>query len=194
MNGLFCGHCSERFVAWTAIFLLGGAVGCAQMKGPESVSELYEESLRAYAVGDYQRAAIGLAEVVERVPSDHEAWFRLGNAYVRTNRPIAAADAYENAVLRDPKHAHAWFNLSVTRTRIAANSFLQMSRNIDPEDPLQNLAFEMAEKLLDTLEAPAGNQGAVSDRETPGRVDGAQTGDDLPEPGLGGGANSGAVP
>ena len=141
-----------RLVVCLAVF----APGCATLSDdPQSISDLYEDSLRAYAQKDYKLAAVGLAKVVERVPSDAEAWFRLGNAYSRTNRPRQAAAAYQQSVLKNPRHARAWYNLGLTQTRIAANSYLEMSRHLEDGDPLRDVALRMAEALLETLDGPA---------------------------------------
>ncbi|MEM9174062.1 MAG: tetratricopeptide repeat protein [Myxococcota bacterium] len=135
-----------------AIALLG--TGCAQLpslSSPEPATELYDRSLRAYASKDYRLAALLLEKVVERVPSDAEAWFRLGNAYSRTDRPRDAVRAYQQAVLKKNDHERAWYNLGIVQTRIAANSFLEMSASLDPEDPMKALALDMAEALLAAL-------------------------------------------
>ena len=123
--------------------------------GPGAISARYEESVRAYAEGDFEAAAAGFEEIVTHVPANAEAWYRLGNSYGRIDRPRDAATAYEQAVVRDPQHARAWYNLSIVRTRMAANSFLEMSRSLPPGDPLREIALEMADALLDSLEGRA---------------------------------------
>jgi len=150
-----------------ASFLMAGLLclqaGCATVlervtgrgDGPGAISARYEESVRAYAEGDFEAAAAGFEEIVTHVPANAEAWYRLGNSYGRIDRPRDAATAYEQAVVRDPQHARAWYNLSIVRTRMAANSFLEMSRSLPPGDPLREIALEMADALLDSLEGPA---------------------------------------
>ena len=140
---------------WVAFVAVACAAvsGCALLGPSEApISEVHEKSLRAYAQKDYRAAALYLEEVVERVPSDSESWFRLGNAYSRTNRPRQAVAAYQQAVLKDSSHDRAWYNLGIVQTRIAANSFLEMSEHLDAGNPLRGVALDMADALLETLE------------------------------------------
>ena len=61
-----------------------------------------------------------------------------------------------------------WYNLGITQTRIAANSFIEMSRHLEPEDPLRQVALEMADALLGSLEGPA--RGESADRGGDGEI------------------------
>jgi len=144
-------------------------VGCASLTSqPEPVSDLYARSMRAYAAKDYRLAALLLERVVERVPGDAEAWFRLGNSYGRTDRPRLAVAAYQQAVLKRSSHERAWYNLGIVQTRIAANSFLEMSAHLEPQDPLRQVALDMAEALMTALEERSRpNFAAPTDAEPP---------------------------
>jgi len=74
-------------------------------------------------------------------------WFRLGNIYVRTNRPVAAINLYREAVLRDPKYGKAWYNLSIVQLKQTAYSLNEMLLYTDINDPLYDKAKNMLEGI-----------------------------------------------
>jgi cytochrome c-type biogenesis protein CcmH/NrfG len=92
--------------------------------------------------GDYQI-------LVQELPEIAEHWFRLGNIYVRTNRPVAAVNLYREAVLRDPKHAKAWFNMSIVQLKQSAHSLIEMLLFVDISDPM----YSKAKSLLDGIQS-----------------------------------------
>ena len=87
--------------------------------------------------------------LIQELPEIALHWFRLGNIYVRTNRPVAAIKLYREAVLRDPTYAKAWFNMSIVQLKQTAYSLNEMLLYTDKNDPL----YSKANKLLDGIQS-----------------------------------------
>lgn len=147
------------------IFLVGA--GCASPLNSSSgeLGELYMESLRAYSAGDLAKAEYGLEEITERVPSESQAWFKLGNIYAQTQRPRLAVEAYQEALLRNPDLGKAWYNMGVVQLRQAANSFVSLTRHVPETDPLNPLASELAEKTMGVLGRVPAPQPVIDEAE-----------------------------
>ncbi|MBT7950315.1 MAG: tetratricopeptide repeat protein, partial [Gammaproteobacteria bacterium] len=86
--------------------------------------------------------------LLQQLPDIPLHWFRLANIYVRTNRPDAAVKLYREAVLRDPKYAKAWFNLSIVQLKQSAYSLNEMLLYVDRNDPM----YSKGKKLLDGIQ------------------------------------------
>jgi tetratricopeptide (TPR) repeat protein len=105
--------------------------------------ELKEKTDQAYMNDDLVTSEKGYEILIQDVPTEAENWFRLGNIYVRTNRPVAAINLYREAVLRDPKYSKAWYNLSIVQLKQTAYSLNEMLLYTDINDPLHTKAKEM---------------------------------------------------
>jgi len=104
----------------------------------------YTESRIIEAVQLYQ-------QVVERVPADSDAWFRLGNAYAQQGAYERAIHAYETSLVNDSQQPKAWFNLSTAYLLNAQaamrESFNRMRAN-DPARTLVDVRLLAIEQLL----------------------------------------------
>jgi cytochrome c-type biogenesis protein CcmH/NrfG len=93
---------------------------------------------QAYAGGDMAQALSGYQTLTRALPQNADFWFRLGNVYVRLERPDQAVDAYQHALQIEPAHAKAWHNLGIIRLRQAEAAFAQSAQNAAGVDaPLQ---------------------------------------------------------
>ncbi len=113
------------------------------------MNQVLDEARSAYQARDWKTSERDYLLVVERSPSNIEAWFRLGNIYTRTNRPRLAARAYEEALLRDPENTKAWHNLGVIYLRQAHNSFRQQQVHARGDDAMS----QADKKILRRLDA-----------------------------------------
>lgn len=103
---------------------------------------------QSYAKNEWLESEKYYAILVEKIPENAEHWFRLGNIYARTQRPDAAVTAYRESLIRNPKHAKAWYNMGVLHLQQAANSFSKFQLYVDKDDPL----YEKGQKIfVDTL-------------------------------------------
>lgn len=101
----------------------------------------------AYQNDDLVESEKGYQILVNERPEFAQNWFRLANVYVRTNRPAAAINLYREAVIRNPKYAKAWYNLSVVQLKQTAYSLNEMILYTDINDPLYNKAKDLLEGI-----------------------------------------------
>lgn len=98
--------------------------------------EIQKQADASYQNNDLAASERDYNILVQELPEIALHWFRLGNIYVRTNRPDAAIQLYREAVLRDPKYANAWFNLSIVQLKQSAYSLNEMLFYVDKNDPM----------------------------------------------------------
>ena len=138
------------------ITLLLSLAGCNQLgiKDTEEETkpdlfELQKQADQAYLNDDYTAAERDYEILIKELPEIALHWFRLGNIYVRTNRPAAAISLYREAVLRDPTYAKAWYNMSIVQLKQTAYSLNEMLLYTDKNDPM----YSKARTLLDGIES-----------------------------------------
>ena len=104
----------------------------------------YQQSRMIEAVQLYQ-------QVVERVPSDADAWFRLGNAYVQQGAYERAIHAFETSLISDSQQPKVWFNLSTAyllNAQAAMRQSYERMRANDPARALLDIRLAGLEQLL----------------------------------------------
>ena len=111
------------------------------------LSEIRNRADQAYQNDDLEASAKDYELLIKRVPEEPLHWFRLANIYVRTNRPQLAVGLYREAVIRDPKFAKAWYNLSIVQLKQTAYSLGEMLTYTDQDDPLHKKASSMLEGI-----------------------------------------------
>jgi S1-C subfamily serine protease/regulator of sirC expression with transglutaminase-like and TPR domain len=74
----------------------------------EEAKELSDKGFRAYLDGRYQDAADAYGEVVRLDPSDHTAWYRLGEAQEELNRDEKALNSFERSTELDKNDPLPW--------------------------------------------------------------------------------------
>ena len=109
--------------------------------------ELQKQADTAYLNDDLVASEKGYEILVQKLPAIALHWFRLGNIYVRTNRPDAAINLYREAVLRNPKYSKAWYNLGIVQLKQTAYSLNEMLLYTDINDPLYNKAKDMLDGI-----------------------------------------------
>lgn len=116
---------------------------------------LASRAAEAYAKQDWATSESLYAALTQTNPGIVEPWFRLGNIYARTNRFDLALRAYREVVLRDAAHARAWHNMGVVQLRQAAQTFAELQKHAQPDDPFAARGAELGQAVHDLL-APAG--------------------------------------
>lgn len=111
--------------------------------------ELQKQADEAYNNDDLVTSEKDYQILIKELPNIAQNWFRLGNIYVRTNRPNAAINLYREAVLRDPTYAKAWFNMSIVQLKQTAYSLNEMLLYTDKSDPM----YAKAETLLEGIKS-----------------------------------------
>lgn len=103
------------------VFVMGVValmVGCAGANRVEN-SEKYDAAATAYKNGELSQAETLYRSIAEKHPDYAEAWFKLGNIYVRTEQYDAAVTMYEHAAKINPEDAKTWNNLALARVKQA---------------------------------------------------------------------------
>lgn len=114
---------------------------------------------QTYQAGAYAEAAEQFEALVAVMPKDAELWFRLGNAYAKAMSPKKAIGAYENALLRDPEMAKAWYNKGLIHLQEALKTFIDMQGYVAEDDPIGRRGRLMRGGILDILEDPLEKDG-----------------------------------
>ena len=109
--------------------------------------QLRQEADIAYQNDDLETSEKHYELLVKEMPEEAMHWFRLGNIYVRTNRPYTAINLYREAVIRDPKFAKAWYNLGLVQLKQTAFSLNEMLLYTEKTDPLYSKAATMLEEI-----------------------------------------------
>jgi len=113
---------------------------------------LKKETDEAYLNDDLVTSEKGYEILVREMPIVAENWYRLANIYVRTNRPVAAINLYREALVRDPKHSKAWYNLSIVQLKQTAYSLSEMLHYTSSDDPLYDKAKGLLEGIQTIIE------------------------------------------
>lgn len=93
-----------------------------------NAQKAYQQSRWLDAVRLYQ-------EIVEHVPSDAIAWFRLANTYAQQGAFERAIHAYEQSLHHDNEQPKAWFNLSTAYLLNAQSAMQQAHARMRVGDP-----------------------------------------------------------
>lgn len=138
-----------------------GLAACASSAAPKptlaGVKALQEQADRDAAAGRPEQALVGYQKLANQLPTNADAWFRLGNAYVRMGQPDQAVEAYQQALKIEPRHAKAWHNLGVLRLRQAAAAFSESAVDANGSDPtLQQQSTQLVDGIA-RLTSPPGD-------------------------------------
>ncbi len=120
--------------------------GCATSNN--SLSNDRQQAIALYQQGKYPQAIQELKVLVQQIPKDSELWFRLGNAYAKNKQPNLAIESYRNALLRNPRHGRAWYNLGVIHMQEALKAFIDMEKHTSINDPARKKAKAKRDALL----------------------------------------------
>ena len=139
------------------ILMVSVTGGCA---GKNTIHEHdHQAAYQAYQAGDYELAAERFERLVEAAPKDPELWFRLGNAHAKAKHPQEAVNAYENALLRDPELAKAWYNMGLVQLQTALKTFVEMEKYVPADSSVGRQGKELQAKIFTLLEErSAGNE------------------------------------
>jgi len=140
------------------IFISLFLTGCATTQPQLKIEEVMDEAQIAYKDKNWKVAEEKFAQLVSLLPGEPEFWFKLGNIYARTNQPNKAITAYKEVVIRNPKLAKAWHNLSVMSLRQTTHLFIEMLQYLNPNDPLFKRAKKTADDLLAILKSRQNKQ------------------------------------
>lgn len=136
----------------------------------DNALDIQQQAYKAYNEGNWAEAEQAYLALTRQIPKDADPWFRLGNIYAHLNRPNEAITAYQEAVVRRPKHAKAWHNMGIVQLRQASNSFSYLESVTETGDPLNERATVLLDTMTQLLESDfSGTEttAAESSRQTP---------------------------
>jgi hypothetical protein len=70
-------------------------------------------------------------------------------------KPKKAIESYENALLREPGMAKAWYNMGLIYIRAAAKTFIDMGSFVPDDNPIGQQGKILGQGLTKLLEGPA---------------------------------------
>lgn len=123
------------------------------------INELNKTAQNAYQLEDWKTAEAAYTKLAQKLPSESEPWFRLGNIYARTERLDAAIIAYKNALARDSKSSKIWHNLGIVYLRQATYTFTEMLEYTDADDPLNPRAKNVINSVTNLMSSGFENSG-----------------------------------
>jgi hypothetical protein len=143
---------SLNFLGAGGLMLCVMLAGCGIMKTSrtqklDNALATQEQADAAYRANDMQHAAALYLQLTKMIPEEADYWYMLGNAYVRTEQPDQAVQAYQQAIARDPNHSRAWHNLGIVRMRQAMAAFVSSASTAKPGDPLREVSTQLADEL-----------------------------------------------
>ncbi|WP_457577940.1 tetratricopeptide repeat protein [Desulfomarina sp.] len=130
------------------IFFIVLVQGCAS----KDLLKLRDEASLSYFNKDYSSAIAKLEILTREVPMDADLWFRLGNAYAKSDKPQKAVSAYQKALLNDPEMGKAWYNMGLIQTRTALKTFIDMELYSKDDDPVGMSGEQMRLGLMKLLQ------------------------------------------
>jgi len=111
------------------------AAGCSKSSPSttpaKAADKLVEQGLNAESVGQSAQAVKDFEAATVQNPADTYAYYDLGVIYqTKLNEPTLATDAYQKALLANPKYQPAMFNLAIVQTptdpQAAINTYNQL--------------------------------------------------------------------
>ncbi len=143
---------SLKIAGWCLLGVL--LAGCSSMSSTTASSQrltnvlsTQKQAEAAYTSNDMQRAATLYLQLTKMIPQEADYWYLLGNAYVRTDQPDRAVDAYQQAIVRNPNHTRAWHNLGIVRMRQAMAAFTSSAGTAKAGDPMHEVSTQLVNEL-----------------------------------------------
>jgi len=133
--------------AYILVFLLVGLGGCASNPS-KNMMDQFDEAERAYSLGLLSNAEATYLEITEKHPNFGEAWFRLGNIYVRTGQFDAAIRMFEKYVKINPNDVRGWNNLALTRMKQAVDVLQQGQKKFSRDSNEYHYLEEMIKRMV----------------------------------------------
>jgi Flp pilus assembly protein TadD len=139
--------------------LAGCAASAPALKGPperqlSNVLDLQKKADAAYHGGSVAEAVQDYTQLTQLIPEEPNYWFMLGNALVKAQEPDQAVLAYDQAIIRNPRHTRAWHNLGVIRLRQAQAAFVSSAETANAGDPIKQNSRRVANALERVSDVP----------------------------------------
>lgn len=128
----------------------------------KSAFELVSIADKAYAEGRWLEAEQSYQLVIDKVPEDFYAWFRVANTQLRQGNVTSSIRFYEEAIKRSPEQAKPHYNLSTAYLFMALESLRNSSEKLRSNDPGKRIIEariveiqKMIGQPVDSFESPS---------------------------------------
>ena len=145
-----CLVCMMLLIGLNACATQSAALSVNQSGGGVDIFSLSVDAQRAYQQSRWFDAVRLYQEIVEHVPGDSTAWFRLANTYAQQGAYEHAVHAYEQSLLHDNEQPKAWFNLSTAYLLHAQSAMQHSQAHLASGDPAREL-IQRRMRMLDDL-------------------------------------------
>ena len=112
-----------------------GSINSVSNSSHNSAYKQLAQADAAYDSENWLQASTLYKEIVNIIPNDAYAWFRLGNSLTQLGQYGSAVNAYETSLSADNGQFKAWFNLSTTHLLSAKVVTLNALRSLGLDDP-----------------------------------------------------------
>ena len=128
-----------------------GIQGASAASSPNDIFVLSARAREAYQQSRWIEAVALYQRVVEQVPNDADAWFRLGNTYAQQGNLLRAINAYERSLQNNHEQPKAWFNLSIAYLLNAQSAMRSAYQGMRPNDPARAMINSRLNALADIV-------------------------------------------
>lgn len=158
-----------RFATVLTIALLAGCAGApAREAGPgqaaargassedepaiasANLTQLQLDADRAYQEGRLLDAEQIYQRLLRAVPTSSQAWFRLGNVHLRSDRLEAAEFAYRECLKHAPRDMRCWQNLSLTYVEMSVAT-LEQAQQASQDEAVRERLDGFRRRLIESV-------------------------------------------
>lgn len=139
---------------YTLVIVVLLMVGCAtspKENGKASTVALLEQADRNYKNGLLSEAESDYLKLSKMAPNVPDAWFKLGNIYVRTGYLDAAVRMYSKCLEVDKHDSRCWNNLAVARVKQSMETLQQGKSELEKNSDDYYLLDRLYQKLVDVI-------------------------------------------
>ena len=144
----------------TSCTTLGSQSGSVSSQPDVDLFLVSVNAQKAYQQSRWLDAARFYQEIVEHVPSDAIAWFRLANTYAQQGALERAIHAYQQSLTHDSEQPKVWFNLSTAYLLNGQSAMQQAHARMRATDPARMTINARVHRLGELIHGRAEEGGA----------------------------------
>jgi tetratricopeptide (TPR) repeat protein len=115
-----------------------------------NLSQLQADADRAYQEGRMLDAEQIYQRLLRAVPTSSQAWFRLGNVHLRSDRLEAAEYAYRECLKHAPRDMRCWQNLSLTYVEMSVAT-LEQAQSASQDEATRERLDGFRRRLIESV-------------------------------------------